>query len=310
MRWCVLVVLAGCYAPVPPAGAPCNDGDVCPAPLVCSPATHTCDRTAMPADAHEDDAPVDGPIDGPPSDRDGDGIPDAEDDCPMVADPGQHDEDADGVGNVCDNCPATANPLQQNADADGVGDACDPEPSAPDHIALFEGFDGALPGWLLDAGVTVSGGKLHSVAGQGGIAPITSGHGWVATHYTIDAVDPGAPYRSVEVVAQGSDTGVLGYRCGVFDNPNNPGDRHTEIQMFVDPYGIIGGDADGRNTLAGDTGTLWLAYSATSLECRTTLPSDDLMAGAPEQDRTGQVAVYLQNLGASFDYLVVYEPGL
>jgi len=310
MRWCVLVLLAGCYSPAAPAGSPCGTSDSCPAPLVCSPATHTCEHTAVPADARDDDAPADVAIDGPPTDLDGDGVPNAEDDCPMIADPAQHDEDADGVGNACDNCPATANPMQQNADSDGVGDACDPEPAAPDHIALFEGFDGPLTGWTLDPDVTVSGGRLHSVAGEGGIAPITSGHGWVATHYTIDALDPDAPYRSVEVVAQGSSTGVLGYRCGVFDNPNNPGHRHSEIEMFVDPYGIAVGASDGMNAQVGDIGTLGLAYSATSLECRTTLPVADVTAAPPEQDRTGQVAVYLQNLGASFDYLVVYEPGL
>jgi hypothetical protein len=265
----------------------------------------------VPADARETDAPPDVAFDGPSSDLDGDGIPNTTDNCPTVANPDQHDEDVDGIGNACDNCPATANPSQANADSDGVGDACDPEPGAPDHIALFEGFDGPLTGWVLDPDVTVSGGKLHAVAGEGGIAPITSGHGWVETHYRIDAAPTGSSitYRSVEVVAQGSSTGVLGYRCGVFDNPNNPGDRHAEIQMFVTPYDIVGGTSDGTNTRVGDLGTLWLAYSADHLDCRTTLPADDLTAAAPEQNRTGQVAVYLQNLGASFDYLVVYEPG-
>lgn len=308
MRWVALVLLAGCYSPAPPAGAPCGTNASCPAPLVCSPATATCEQTAVPVDAGLD-APADVAVDGPPSDLDGDGIPNTDDNCPTVANPGQHDEDADGIGNPCDTCPATANPTQDDGDGDGVGDACDPEPSAPDHIALFEGFDGPLTGWTLDPDVTVSGGKLHSIAGEGGIGPITSGHGWVETHYKIDAVDPDVTYRSVEVVAQGSSTGVLGYRCGVYDNPNNPGHRHTELEMFVDPYGIAVGNSDGMNTQVGDTGTLWLAYSATSLECRSTRPVADVMAEAPEPDRTGQVAVYLQNLGASFDYLVVYEPG-
>ena len=43
-------MLAGCYAPHPQAGAPCPSGS-CPDPLVCSPATHTCETSATAIDA-------------------------------------------------------------------------------------------------------------------------------------------------------------------------------------------------------------------------------------------------------------------
>jgi hypothetical protein len=50
------------------------------------------------------------------SDADGDGIPDASDDCPRVFNPirpvdggKQADADGDGVGDACDPCPLTAN---------------------------------------------------------------------------------------------------------------------------------------------------------------------------------------------------------
>jgi hypothetical protein len=67
------VILAGCYAPQPHAGAPCPDG-VCPTGLVCSPATMTCETTAIDArlaDSITRDAAIDArvdarPIDGPP----------------------------------------------------------------------------------------------------------------------------------------------------------------------------------------------------------------------------------------------------
>lgn len=58
-------------------------------------------------------------------DADGDGVVDAADNCPFIANPGQEDVDVDGLGDVCDNCPANANPLQVDGDADGVGDPCD-----------------------------------------------------------------------------------------------------------------------------------------------------------------------------------------
>ncbi len=58
-------------------------------------------------------------------DSDGDGIPNASDNCPLFANPLQEDADADILGDSCDNCPQTSNPMQTDVDADGVGDVCD-----------------------------------------------------------------------------------------------------------------------------------------------------------------------------------------
>ena len=59
------------------------------------------------------------------SDADKDGIVDAQDNCPYVANPGQADQDGDGVGDACDNCPGVPNSDQRDRDRDGIGDACD-----------------------------------------------------------------------------------------------------------------------------------------------------------------------------------------
>ncbi len=45
-----------------------------------------------------------------PNDRDGDGAPNATDNCPSVANPDQADADRDMIGDACDACPMTANP--------------------------------------------------------------------------------------------------------------------------------------------------------------------------------------------------------
>jgi hypothetical protein len=68
-----------------------------------------------------------------PGDGDGDGVPDASDNCPGISNAEQLDLDADGAGDACDLCPATANPGQEDEDADGAGDACDncPQVSNP-----------------------------------------------------------------------------------------------------------------------------------------------------------------------------------
>ncbi len=101
-----------------------------------------------------------------PNDRDGDGIPNAQDNCPDIFNPirpmdkgKQADADGDNVGDVCDpcpltpnstqctgfdpndrdgdgkpnaqdNCPYVANPDQADKDGDGIGDVCDPCPDA------------------------------------------------------------------------------------------------------------------------------------------------------------------------------------
>ena len=67
-----------------------------------------------------------------PADTDGDTIPDAIDNCPLVDNPDQTDTDNGGIGDACDNCATIFNPGQADSDGEGLGDACDPCPNQAD----------------------------------------------------------------------------------------------------------------------------------------------------------------------------------
>lgn len=67
---------------------------------------------------------------GGPPDRDGDGVPDGVDNCASVPNPDQKDSDGDGVGDACDNCPTVPNPSQVDGNGDGIGDACQAAPAS------------------------------------------------------------------------------------------------------------------------------------------------------------------------------------
>jgi len=95
-------------------------------------------------------------------DGDGDGVPDADDNCPNNFNPGQEDADKDGIGDVCDacpydpdndvdgdgicgdvdNCPQNPNSDQKDVDRDGIGDQCDRCPYDPDNDVDGDGICG------------------------------------------------------------------------------------------------------------------------------------------------------------------------
>ena len=76
----------------------------------------------------------------PPPDTDSDGVIDGNDNCPLVANPGQEDNDSDGVGNVCDNCSEEANSDQCNTNkgTDNFGNVCDAD---LDNNGIINSFD-------------------------------------------------------------------------------------------------------------------------------------------------------------------------
>jgi len=82
------------------------------------------------------------------TDKDGDGIPDADDNCPDKPNKGQEDADEDRIGDICDNCPKKFNPDQKDSNGNGRGDACDPLCELPGDVDGDCDVDGIDFGWL------------------------------------------------------------------------------------------------------------------------------------------------------------------
>ena len=80
------------------------------------------------------------------TDLDGDGVLNAQDNCPMYSNANQGNEDGDALGDPCDPCPIDPTNPPADPDNDGVPGLCDPRPNtAGDMIVLFEGFHGTVP---------------------------------------------------------------------------------------------------------------------------------------------------------------------
>jgi len=71
-----------------------------------------------------------------PADKDQDGIPDSQDNCPTTYNPKQEDIDEDGVGDACDNCD------DRDGDNDGIKNCLDKCPSEPETINNYQDADG------------------------------------------------------------------------------------------------------------------------------------------------------------------------
>ena len=305
----VACLLAGCYSPSVPEGVACGPGETCPRGQSCG--TDGVCRSA-PVDgalAHDapmvDDAPPDMPIDGPitPSDMDGDGIPNASDNCPTIGNTDQHDHDGDGVGDVCDNCPHIANPGQAHVlDADLVGDACDPDNARMDTQVMFEGFYATPAGWVLPAGWSVTGGKLVGAIAGSSVAYLDSampGDLTVATAASM--TNQGAMAPNIGPLVHVGNSASDFYRCAVVDT-------RTELVKHIGPNQMQYDMVALNNPTLTD---LFMSFDYTGgvMTCAARVGATlTNLGGTDATPLSGdRVGVRVRNATGSFDYIVVYS---
>ncbi|MBX3228158.1 MAG: thrombospondin type 3 repeat-containing protein [Labilithrix sp.] len=190
------------------------------------------------------------------SDKDGDGIPDDRDNCPLIFNPvrpmdggNQADSDNDGIGDACDECPndgsqecdhlsgadidgdgvpngidnclTVANADQADADDDGIGDACD---------TCAESRSGADP-----CDYPISTVRNPAAAGHPDVPSVVAVEGIVSaklasTHLYIQETVEGGPWQGIylqaDALAGNASTGPrLGQKVRAVGLHKNPFDQ-------------------------------------------------------------------------------------
>jgi len=232
-RALVVVVLAGCYARQDLVGSACDT--TCPDKLVC--VNHACQLVGT--------VGSDGSIDVPTSpDRDGDGVPDATDNCPQIANADQHDEDGDGLGDACDPCPYLPG-TADDSDGDGVGDACDPEPAiAEQKWLLFETFAHTPTEWNLDSMATISNDtlELNSVTASANAfdMSIPTGELRIVTGGMIEGLVQGASFHNLTVTFSVSVGGAGYYYFEMIDSGGGTAGTFRAQAIGITSPGTLG----------------------------------------------------------------------
>lgn len=236
MRWAVILLgIAGCFDPAVQPGAPCGENGACPGSLVCT--NGTCERPGGSSDAADaslsDVLEIDAMIDAnpTPSDTDGDGLPNLNDNCPNQFNSDQHDEDDDSLGDVCDNCPHIANADQANVmDNDSVGDVCDPNPTlGGDSIARFLPMH-AVPGQTSTLGTWQQIGDAFVHTDTGDSALIIQSGPWPKATVMISAKVESANIPFVWIAATVGEAAAGYHFCGFEDEiPTSGPDFHRAV---------------------------------------------------------------------------------
>jgi hypothetical protein len=227
---------------------------------------------------------------------------------PTCAEATSHDEDGDGVRDACDVCPGIADD-QTDSDADGVGDACDPNPGTDQSIVFFESFadPGAGSDWQIQSGTWAFDGESLAYDGTA-----------IAGYSSITAKTRPEPPYTVEVGLTIDNFGTQGSVFEVFGDEDVPcGFIHYDAGPDVARVDDLGNDINMESPLpaelqAGERLIVTMDYApGDRVSCAVT----DRDTGASAVAHLMLDAVAMGHFGVEIElaaihiaYLVVYAP--
>jgi thrombospondin type 3 repeat protein len=326
VRLCVVLALAvsACYRPTYKDCVIACTSD-CPGDLQCDSQLHmcrlpgktgACDVTG--ADAAADTQASD--ASDPNGDPDGDGVPNASDNCPTIANPAQENEDGDALGDACDPCPISTSTT--DTDGDGLPDACDPNPlkvganTIVDRIVFFDPFtDGPATSETRSGTGNVIGvvGGTRVVATSGHsealilpVLPAGAGGDTVTTDFTYAA---GPPVQSGAGPMTLTDPNTLtGIACILLDISSNSG----EVDIYETANSSFDGFAAVNDPPVPGVHRLRIQRIVNADITRPTIVCGDgpTSASAVETDVQGfRTGLYAHGVDATFNFVMVVASG-
>lgn len=229
------------------------------------------------------------------------------DDAPGVscATPANHDEDRDGIDDACDTCPHVANADQADGDGDTVGDVCDPNPTvARDHLAFFDPFIADRPEWTYrGASHTYANDALLIDARMVQFRADLAGTPPANDTYELSLQIGAGGIRQHQVALYALAGGLKVYYCDL--DGSNLVPAFWGVSYTLDGTSYTTRHVDAKGPLENGDAILTMRHTPTSYACSTTWPADQMEISEPLPPLVAQFpALSLLGIAAELRYYV------